>query len=345
MEIREKKQGILFFIMAFGLTYLLGIPLYLAKKQGLDIGTFPIVFMHLPAAGTILAALFTRKGDKNLPKGFFLYYLVITAILIIIALLPFFVKGFQTGQIANFSLLGFSTLAWLSLILGRKKLGYYGLSRGRVKDILLVCLIFLLIYFLRSFLALYLEKGKIDWLLMFSTERLIYLLALIPNFFLGFLPFFGEEYGWRYFLQPILEKKFGMIKGVLLLGLIWGLWHLPLNLFYYSAEGMGAMSLVNQIGNCITLSIFMAYAYNKTRSVWAPTIIHYLNNNLILLFVEDWTKLDKILENQEYTWSSIGFILVFGLIFFGAFAFTKYVKEARYRMKTMEEMAEVGEIK
>lgn len=53
---------------------------------------------------------------------------------------------------------------------------------------------------------------------------------------------FGEEYGWRCYLQPILQNRFGPRRGVLLLGLLWGLWHLPLNLYYYStAQPVGAV--------------------------------------------------------------------------------------------------------
>ena len=60
-------------------------------------------------------------------------------------------------------------------------------------------------------------------------------MALIPNFFLSFLPFFGEEYGWRCYLTPALQNRFGARRGALAVGVLWGLWHLPLNLFFYAA--------------------------------------------------------------------------------------------------------------
>jgi len=40
--------------------------------------------------------------------------------------------------------------------------------------------------------------------------------------------FFGEEYGWRFFLQNIFFDKFGKKLGVLVLDVCWSLWHLPL---------------------------------------------------------------------------------------------------------------------
>lgn len=38
----------------------------------------------------------------------------------------------------------------------------------------------------------------------------------------------GEEPGWRGFLQPRLQDRFGAMRGTLLLGAIWSVWHLPL---------------------------------------------------------------------------------------------------------------------
>ena len=109
------------------------------------------------------------------------------------------------------------------------------------------------------------------------------LASLFVSFFLVFSAFFGEEYGWRCFLQPILQEHFGMRKGVLILGVFWGLWHLPLNLFYYAPDTR-LQSIAAQLITCIALSVFFAFAYMKTDNIWIPVILHFMNNNIAGLF-------------------------------------------------------------
>src|SRR5262249_41980488 len=38
----------------------------------------------------------------------------------------------------------------------------------------------------------------------------------------------GEELGWRGYLQGQLTQRFGLLNGLVILGLLWSFWHLPL---------------------------------------------------------------------------------------------------------------------
>lgn len=112
---------------------------------------------------------------------------------------------------------------------------------------------------------------------------LVKLFLLIPGFFLNFMCFWGEEYGWRYFLQPLLQKRYGICKGLVLVGVIWAVWHLPLTLYYYSPEAP-MQEMVYRIVFCICLSFVMGYFYMKLNSIWLPAIMHCLNNGMGALF-------------------------------------------------------------
>ncbi|MDE5823371.1 MAG: CPBP family intramembrane metalloprotease [Lachnospiraceae bacterium] len=71
----------------------------------------------------------------------------------------------------------------------------------------------------------------VSWenLLVWLKNLIQFQLAVIPaKFFLVYEAFLGEEYGWRYYLQPLMQKRFGIRGGVLVLGVVWGIWHLPI---------------------------------------------------------------------------------------------------------------------
>ncbi len=71
----------------------------------------------------------------------------------------------------------------------------------------------------------------------------------------------------------------------------------------------------------ITLGVFFAYAYMKTENIWAPVILHYLNNNLVPIFSGNYTA--SVFENQSITWGGLLISLVVNGVIFGVFLFAK----------------------
>lgn len=148
-----------------------------------------------------------------------------------------------------------------------------------------------------------------------------YIIFMPVNFFLVFAPFFGEEYGWRYYLQPILQKRFGMRAGLLVLGAAWGVWHIFLDFFYYTTPDMGLAMTMIQIITCVTLGIFFAWAYLKTDNIWVPVILHFLNNNLAPVMANHYAM--DVLENQQVTWAMVPQTLLLNGVVFGFFLLSK----------------------
>lgn len=116
--------------------------------------------------------------------------------------------------------------------------------------------------------------------------------ALLLTPLLNAIPTFGEEFGWRGYLQPKL-MPLGERKAVLLTGIIWGVWHWPIILMghnygtdYFGAPFLGPLAMV---WFTIVLSIIYGWITIKAESVWPAVIAHGAGNEIAalgLLFIQ-----------------------------------------------------------
>lgn len=305
----EKPMWI-YLAVAYGVPFLMMIPLAICQRSGGDTTTFATAQMMYPAAGVMLGLLVQK--DRPMPVRFFVAYLI-TALGCLVLSIASAVAPDPTWYLyANLLLIVGSVVAGILLLTDKKeKRAACGLRGGRWGLSLALVLLFIALYTVRIALSVALNGGMAEFLAYMQTSAPWILLAMLPvNYFLVFIAFFGEEYGWRYYLQPRLQQRFGPRLGVLVLGIVWGLWHMPLNLFFYSPETSLASMAAQQV-TCIGLSVFMAFAYMKTKNIWVPVLIHYFNNNLIPVFTGT-----AELSNQVYTWGDIvQSVLVTGLVF------------------------------
>ena len=95
----------------------------------------------------------------------------------------------------------------------------------------------------------------------------------------------GEEIGWRGFLYPQLKAGFGRRMGWILGGLIWGAWHWPLIWLIGYEYGAAAGNNAGYIGapvtgmlffavNTVALGILHDWLYERSGSIWAPSLLH-----------------------------------------------------------------------
>jgi membrane protease YdiL (CAAX protease family) len=113
--------------------------------------------------------------------------------------------------------------------------------------------------------------GSMNLLLLTAIQTVL----LAP--FLALVIAFVEEYGWRGYLQSELIKV-GRTRGVLLLGVIWGLWHRPVILMGYNYPGYPVLGVFLMTGYTICLSVVLGYAVLKSGSVILASFLHALNN-------------------------------------------------------------------
>jgi membrane protease YdiL (CAAX protease family) len=87
----------------------------------------------------------------------------------------------------------------------------------------------------------------------------------------------GEELGWRGFALPRLLKRFNPLVASLILGVIWGVWHLPS--FFLSSMVQSTLSLpIFLLGACC-LAVLATWIFQHTGgSVLITVLLHYTVN-------------------------------------------------------------------
>jgi len=102
------------------------------------------------------------------------------------------------------------------------------------------------------------------------------------NILPGVITGFGEEFGHRGFMYPLLFPKRPWL-GLAVGGIIWYLWHQPLLLIVPAAAPLPLwQAIVDQIGaiiGAIGTHIYLCYVYRKSNSIFVPSIAHITLNN------------------------------------------------------------------
>lgn len=106
------------------------------------------------------------------------------------------------------------------------------------------------------------------------------ILVLIPVMMVG-----GglEEAGWRYILQPELEKRYSFTVSTMIVSVIWWFWHLPL-FFIQGVTQYGQNFLAFGI-SVFGLSFALASIRKNTGSVWLCVLFHSMINSLLGIYL------------------------------------------------------------
>jgi uncharacterized protein len=116
-----------------------------------------------------------------------------------------------------------------------------------------------------------------------------------PNFAPQFLVFgvpagvlagFFEEVGWTGFAYPRMRSRFGALRGALLLGLLWGAWHLPVVDALGAASPHGPVWLAffaSFVTMVIALRVLIAWVYNSTGSLLMAQLLHASSSGFLVI--------------------------------------------------------------
>ena len=121
----------------------------------------------------------------------------------------------------------------------------------------------------------------------------------------------GEELGWRGFLQPVLERRFGRFLATVLVGLVWAFWHLPVNTQGYNDHERPLLNAwVFFPLTVVAMSFGFAWLTQKSGSAWPAAVAHGANNTIgaaFLLTPKTWSA-DTLTELASMGIVSAGFI-------------------------------------
>ncbi len=254
----NKKRILLFLSLAFGISWLTALIIYLTGGLT-DSPTFSIensqfslayillatAYMFGPALANILTRLITHEGTEAL------------------YLRPLFENGKWKYYLAAWFSPGFCTLAGSLL---------FFLIFPRFFDLEL------------SSLTQQLEAaGQTPNLGPWAIVIIQALQAMLLSPLLNTISAFGEEFGWRAYLQPKL-MPLGSRKAIFLTGLVWGVWHWPIILmgYNYGLDYFGAPFLgpLGMVWFTLNLGVILGWLTIKSGSVWPAAIAHGAINGI-----------------------------------------------------------------
>ena len=308
------KQIIAFIVMTFVMTWSLDLILFL--RGGLNNPAAVLVLqlqMLFPAFSAMILGLFFFKDSKiyittnrSTSRWFVWYFLIFTVFYLCAAILGIF-KPFFIPEINKIiylpSIAGLILIIVLRIVGGKESFSKAGLGFGKPLSWLLFGLAVLVYSGLHPLLNWLFKLGSpMDTSILMSqaamsgTSSTLLLVSGVINTlligpFLGLIVTFGEEYGWRGYLQPALSKK-SRILGVILVGVIWGVWHWPVILMGYNYPGHPLLGCGLFVIYCIGLAIVLGYSVYKSGGVWIAAFLHALFNQAFSFFMMLYTPRD-----------------------------------------------------
>lgn len=248
----SKKQFIIYLAVAFGFAWIL----------------------------QIVGSVFANKGNQT----------AFSLILVVVMYMPFL-----GVLIARIPLKG---MGWIPHLKGRIRYIFFSLWMPVLLGVIGGILFFIIIpkSFDPEFSTLRMQMEQAGVLQLLEAQGLtLQMYVIITSIqaityapFINMFAALGEEVGWRGVMYPYLKEKFGVTKGRILGGAVWGCWHWPIMIlagYEYGKEYIGA-PVLGPIVFClstIVMGILLDYVYEKTETIWMPSLMHGAINAFTIL--------------------------------------------------------------
>ncbi|MFX0141507.1 MAG: CPBP family intramembrane glutamic endopeptidase [Candidatus Hodarchaeota archaeon] len=119
---------------------------------------------------------------------------------------------------------------------------------------------------------------------MYFSQPWLVIVSIPINFAINFIGApLGEEFGWRGYALPRFQARWNAFISSIVLGIIWGIWHLPLLIISTTSDLV--ISIVLYILMVILVSILYTWIFNNTKgNILGLIIFHTIENTMEGLF-------------------------------------------------------------
>jgi uncharacterized protein len=137
------------------------------------------------------------------------------------------------------------------------------------------------------------------------------LLAILYFLAMAFIGGGQEEFGWRGYAQRPLQERIGVIPASLLIGVMWGLWHLPL--WIMPGEPHATYPFLAFLTMTTGISVVYAWLFNGSGQKISIVIIFHAMNNTAAPFLPYLRWEDGQPETAYWLYAAVN--VVFALVF------------------------------
>lgn len=116
----------------------------------------------------------------------------------------------------------------------------------------------------------------------------------------GIIAGFFEEIGWTGFAYPRMRRRFGAMRAAAVLGVLWGLWHLPVidSLGAAAPHGAAWLPFVAAFIAVVTaMRMLIGWIYVHSESVFIPQLMHASSTGSLVVFSPS-----PIAPSKEVVW-------------------------------------------
>jgi membrane protease YdiL (CAAX protease family) len=148
---------------------------------------------------------------------------------------------------------------------------------------------------------------------LFPTEISVAPIVLAIPYFILMLVIGGgqEEFGWRGYAQEPLQGKIGVIPASLVIGVIWGIWHLPL--WFMAGDLHSAYSFLAFVMMTTSISIMYAWLYNSSGKKLIVVIFFHAMSNTAAPLLPFLHGIEGKPESAYWIYAAVN--VIFGIIF------------------------------